>query len=107
MSSIRNVEQTSLNSKVLHIGLGIILATSLLPFAPNQLFADEVTNNKATTFTDQVTEATKTSQTHQVTDINQIPDPPQPIFKMKMVISFMTSAMTLPVMLYTMLFKLP
>lgn len=74
MSSIRNVEQTSLKSKVLHIGLGIILATSLLPIAPNQLFADEVTNNKATTFTDQVTEATKTSQTYQVTDINQIPD---------------------------------
>lgn len=74
MSSIRNVEQTSLKSKVLHIGLGIILAISLLPIAPNQLFADEVTNNKATTFTDQVTEATKTSQTYQVTDINQIPD---------------------------------
>ena len=74
MSPIRNVEQTSLKSKVLHIGLGIILATSLLPIAPNQLFADEVTNNKATTFTDQVTEATKTSQTYQVTDINQIPD---------------------------------
>lgn len=66
MSSIRNVEQTSIKSKVLHIGLGIILATSLLPIAPNQLFADEVTNNKATTFTDQVTEATKTSQTYQV-----------------------------------------
>lgn len=74
MPSIRNVEQTSLKSKVLHIGLGIILATSLLPIAPNQLFADEVTNNKATTFTDQVTESTKTSQTYQVTDINQIPD---------------------------------
>ena len=66
MSSIRNVEQTSLKSKVLHIGSGIILATSLLPIAPNRLFADEVPNNKATTFTDQVTEATKTSQTYQV-----------------------------------------
>lgn len=79
MSSIRNVEQTSLKSKVLHIGLGIILATSLLPIAPNQLFADEVSNNKATTFTDQITEATKTSQTYQVTDINQIPDFHKPI----------------------------
>ena len=34
MSSIRTVEQTSLKSKVLHIGLGIILATSLLPIPP-------------------------------------------------------------------------